>query len=336
VAKVLGRIRLTTDDADIQGVDLVIEAIVEDLGVKYKVTAALAGGVTPDGIWASNTSALPIGELAPAFPDPTRFIGLHFFSPVEDMQLVEVVRGPQTSPETLARSLAFVGKIGKTPVVVNDGYGFYTTRVFMRFLLESVQILAEGHDPAVLEHGARVAGMVVPPLQIFDEVGLMLGRHVGDEWERRNGATMPEAAALLKAMTDELGRHGRAKGAGFYDYESGRRKGLWSGLSRWRRADVESNAEALGRRLLLVQAAETARTLEEGLVPRPPDADVAAVLGIGFPAATGGPVSWLDRQGLASVVDELDGLADWLGERFRPTAAMRAHATARTRLRGVP
>jgi 3-hydroxyacyl-CoA dehydrogenase/enoyl-CoA hydratase/3-hydroxybutyryl-CoA epimerase len=326
---ILDRVTATLELDALDGVDLVIEAVVESKAVKHAVLretqARLASGTA---IWASNTSALPITELAEPATAPDRFVGLHFFSPVEKMPLIEIIRGESTSDETIARCLAFARRIQKTPIVVNDRYGFFTTRVFAAYIMEGVQLLAEGHDPRLIEWSARAAGMVVPPLQVFDEVTLTLGRHVLDQAEAYTGQVLPGARAVLVDMVDAQGRLGRAHGAGFYDYADGRRRGMWSGLAGVaERAGGDASAvtrdvDAIGRRLLLAQALEAARAVDAGVVTRPRDAEVGAILGIGFAPNTGGPLSWLDRQGVAAVVAELDALAA-ADDRWAPPALLR-------------
>lgn len=335
-AELLGRVRYTLDASDLAGADLVIEAVVEKKAVKHAVTREVEPLLAEDAVWASNTSALPITELAEASAHPDRFVGLHFFSPVEVMPLLEVVRGERTADRTVARVLAFGRRIRKTPIVVNDGYGFFTSRVFASYLVEGAQLVVEGHHPALVEWAARSAGMAVPPLQVFDEVTLRLGLHVLDEARDYTGRVLPGATELVRRLVEEHGRPGRAAGAGFYDYEGpgGRRKAIWPGLAEVAAA-VRSGepappapVEAVARRLLLAQAVEAARAVDEGVIVRPRDADVGAVFGLGFAPGTGGPLAWLDRQGIAEVVAELEGMARDLGSRFEPPAVLRRMAAA--------
>jgi 3-hydroxyacyl-CoA dehydrogenase/enoyl-CoA hydratase/3-hydroxybutyryl-CoA epimerase len=285
------------------------------------VTKEIEPLLSERGIWASNTSALPITDLAQASANPARFIGLHFFSPVEKMPLLEIIRGKQTSDETVARALAFCRQIKKTPIVVNDGYAFYTTRVFSAYLMEAVQMVAEGHEPTLIEWAARSAGMVVGPLQVFDEVTLTLVRHALEKGAKYVGerADSQLGFELLKKLVDEHGRHGRAAGAGFYEYEKGKRKGIWSGLRDLAGdAPADTGLELLGRRLLLIQSVEAVKALEAGVLQRKRDAEVGAIFGIGFAPNTGGPLSYLDRLGMQSVVAELRELAETYGPRYAP------------------
>ena len=343
-AALLGRVRGTLELGPCAGADLVIEAVVESVKVKHAVLAELWPLLAPDALWASNTSALPITELAAPCPDPARFIGMHFFSPVEKMPLIEIIRGQGTDDRSVGRALRLAQRIRKTPIVVGDGYGFYTTRVFAAYILEGVALLAEGVPAARIEHAARQAGMMVPPLQVFDEVTLRLGAHVLDDSVAR-GLPVPAAVTgLLRAMI-AAGRTGKADGAGFYEYESGRRRGTWAGLSalvadavgpdaprRAPLADAMADVRAIGERLLLAQAAAAARCLDDGVLLRPQDAEVGALLGLGFAPNTGGPLSVLDRMGLPRAVAALDALAADQGPRFAAGAALRRRAADGGRL----
>jgi 3-hydroxyacyl-CoA dehydrogenase / enoyl-CoA hydratase / 3-hydroxybutyryl-CoA epimerase len=315
----MARISTTVAPEALTGCDLVIEAVFEDLGLKHRVTKEIEPLLAPTGIWASNTSALPITELARAAAHPDHFIGLHFFSPVDKMPLLEIIMGKETSQETLARCLSFCRRIKKTPIVINDGYGFYTTRVFLAYLMQGVQLVAEGHDPAVVEWGARAAGMVVGPLQVFDEVTLTLVRKAAPAAKQYGRAVDGPGLDLLIKMVDEHKRHGKAAGAGFYDYEAGKRKGLWPGLHQLAGGTpAQTGTEVVGKRLLLAQCVEAARVLEAGVLQRKRDAEVGAIFGLGFAPNTGGPLSYMDRVGIPMVVAELEALAAAHGEHFRP------------------
>ena len=327
-AALLGRVKGSLELADLEGCDLVIEAVLEHKGVKHAVTRETEPLLSANGIWASNTSALPITELAEASAHPDRFIGLHFFSPVEKMPLLEIIRGAATSDETVARCLALSRALGKLPIVVNDGYGFFTSRVFASYILEGVALVAEGHDPVLVEWAARTAGMVVPPLQVFDEVTLALGRHVLDASREYTGLSLPMAEALVVAMVDEEKRPGRSAGAGFYTYVGGKRQEIWPGLAplaqRLGAATPEkTGVSLLSRRLLLAQVAEVGRAMDDGVLNHPRDVEVGAIFGIGFAPNTGGPLAWVDRQGAAQVVAELEALAVDHGDRFTPPQVFR-------------
>jgi 3-hydroxyacyl-CoA dehydrogenase/enoyl-CoA hydratase/3-hydroxybutyryl-CoA epimerase len=326
-AVIAGRVRGTLQAAELEGVDLVIEAVVETKKVKHAVIRETEAVMNPDGVFASNTSALPIGDLAQAAQRPAAFLGLHFFSPVETMPLVEVVRGPATNDRTLARALAFCRAIEKIPIVVNDGFGFYTTRVFARYIMEGAQLVLDGHDPVLVEWAAKSAGMLVPPLKVFDEVSLTLGRHVLDSGREYVGDEPGlEAGELLKTLIDVHGRSGKAAGKGFYDYQAEPRR-IWSGLRALaRRQPAETGVPYLQRRLLLVQALEAARCLEQGILRGPAEGDLGALLGLGFAPQTGGPFAWLDRQDRPALLAEADRLAAAHGPRFAAPELLRRMA----------
>ncbi len=329
------RVLPTLHNADVAGADLVIEAVIEKMSVKHAVLAELEGTLAPGAIWASNTSALPITQLAAPSAAPDRFVGLHFFSPVEKMPLVEVIRGEKSGDEALARAIAFCREIGKTAVLVHDGVGFFTTRVFASYILEAVELLAEGHAPATIEWAAKSAGMVVPPLQVFDETTLTLGLHVLDDAARLTGHDQPAARRVLEVLIAE-GRTGRSGGKGFYAYEGdkpgGKRVGLWEGLARFAAGTpADTSLEYVQRRLLLAQAVAAAGALSDGVVRSPADGDVMAILGIGFAPNTGGPFAWLDRQEPELLVEELEGLVEDGHSRFAPPAVLRERAASGAR-----
>ncbi|MBV1860415.1 MAG: hypothetical protein KUG77_18525 [Nannocystaceae bacterium] len=322
----LARIHSTLELEPMRGSDLIIEAVFEDLELKHRVTREAERLLAEGGIWASNTSALPIRDLATVSDNAKNFIGLHFFSPVEKMELLEVIVGDETSESTAARALAFAKRIGKLPIVVGDGYGFYTTRLFSAYILEGAQLVAEGHDPVLVEWAARSAGMVVPPLQVFDEVTLSLGAKaftMGRKYGRK--LDMP-GVSLVEALVAD-GRTGKAVGAGFYDYKDGRRRGLWAGLRAHARGvpDITS-VELLRERLLGIQALEAARTVCEGIIQRPRDAEVGAVFGVGFAPGTGGPLSYIDRIGAMRFVHQMDAFTDQYGERYAVPRTLRKMA----------
>ncbi len=322
------RITPTLELAPLQDCDLIIEAVIEDLDVKHAVVRETEGLLSERGIWASNTSALPIGDLARASARPERFIGLHFFSPVEKMPLIEIISGPKTDEATLARSLAFARRIKKTPIVVNDGYGFFTSRVFSAYVMEAAALVAEGHAPALVEQAARAAGMVVPPLQVFDEVTLSLARHALEQ-SRRYLEDVAEhgGVRLVQAMVDVHDRPGKSAGRGFYEYVDGRRRGLWRGLSELATGTPEETGLAYVQdRLILIQVAETLRALEQGVLRRPADAEVGALLGIGFAPNLGGPLGYVDRRGARAVAERLRSLAETCGSRYAPPARLREMA----------
>ncbi|AJY41052.1 enoyl-CoA hydratase/isomerase family protein [Burkholderia humptydooensis] len=328
----LARIAPTTDFARLDGAELVIEAVFEDRAIKADVTRKSEAVLAPDALFASNTSTLPITGLAQASARPANFIGLHFFSPVEKMPLVEVIVGRETSEATLARALDYVKAIGMTPIVVNDSRGFYTSRVFSTYVLEGLAMLAEGVAPALIENAGLLAGMPVGPLALTDEVSSDLIHKItkqtradlGDAYAARPGEDV--AARMV-----ELGRLGRKAGLGYYDYPAtGGRKALWPGLAReFPVAAEQPDVTALIERLVTVQAVETARCLEERVLMTARDADVGAILGWGFPAFRGGPVSHIHGVGVDAFVATCDRLAARHGARFAAPALLREMAAQR-------
>ncbi len=323
---ILGRIKGSLDAGDFEGADLVIEAVFENLDLKHRVIRETEAKLGTTAIYASNTSALPIGDLAQASVRPANFIGLHFFSPVEKMPLVEVITGAATSEDTLARALHFARTIKKTAIVVNDGYGFYTTRLFSAYIVEAAQLVAEGHDPVLIEWAARQAGMVVAPLKVFDEVTLSLAAHGLAMREKYEGKPLDFGGVrVIRAMVAQ-GRTGKAAGQGFYDYSTQPRR-LWSGLAALAEGTPETTGVAyIADRLMLVQVLEAARCLDEGILRTPRDAEIGAIMGVGFAPNTGGPLAWIDRQGVREVVRKLDALVAEQGDRYAPPGLLRRMA----------
>ncbi len=325
----LAKIVPTTDFARLDGAQLVIEAVFEDRAIKADVTRRSEAVLAPDALFASNTSTLPITGLAQASARPANFIGLHFFSPVDKMPLVEVIVGRDTSEATLARALDYVKTIGMTPIVVNDSRGFYTSRVFSTYVLEGLAMLAEGVAPALIENAGLLAGMPVGPLALTDEVSSELIHKItrqtradlGDAYVARPGEDV--AARMV-----ELGRLGRKAGLGYYDYPaSGGKKALWPGLAQeFPLAAEQPDVAALIERLVTVQAGETARCLEERVLTTARDADVGAILGWGFPAFRGGPASYIHGVGVDAFVATCDRLAARHGARFAAPALLREMA----------
>jgi 3-hydroxyacyl-CoA dehydrogenase/enoyl-CoA hydratase/3-hydroxybutyryl-CoA epimerase len=321
-AALLSRIRPTADYADLAGCDLVIEAVFEDRAVKAEATGKAMEHLPADAIFASNTSTLPITSLAKTYKDQKRFIGIHFFSPVDRMMLVEVIRGKQTGDAALAMALDYVRAIRKTPIVVNDGRGFYANRCVMAYLLEGHLMLAEGVPPAMIENAARMAGMPVGPLALTDEVGVDLAWKILQATKLDAGKEIlidPAQEALLEEIVVKRERFGRKNGKGFYDY-SGRDKALWPGLAELfpPRPAEDFDVAELKQRLLVTQALEAARTVQEGVVTDPREADVGSILGFGFAPFTGGTLSYIDFMGTAEFVALAKRLARKHGARFRP------------------
>jgi 3-hydroxyacyl-CoA dehydrogenase / enoyl-CoA hydratase / 3-hydroxybutyryl-CoA epimerase len=337
--EVLGRIRPTTDFADLAGAEFVIEAVFEDRGIKAEVTARAEAVLDADAVFASNTSTLPISGLAEASARPGNFIGMHFFSPVERMPLVEIIRGRKTEDVALARALDLAKRLGKTPIVVNDSRGFFTSRVFATYCYEGQVLLSEGVTPALIENAGRFAGMPVGPLAVMDEVSLELQYKVVQQTRSDLGTAFeyPVSWNVLRRFVEDLKRTGRKAGAGFYEYPPEGRKFLWPGLAaEFPPASVQPSLEDVKRRLLYIQALEAARCLEEGVLTHPADGDLGSILGWGFPSWTGGVLSLIDTVGAARFVVECERLAERHGPRFRPPrslvdlarAGRKLHATA--------
>jgi len=325
----LGHIHPTTSYADLEGCDLVIEAVFEDRGIKDQVTKKAEAVILPDAVFASNTSTLPITGLATSFSRPDAFIGLHFFSPVDRMALLEIILGEKTSQQTLAWALDYAKQIRKTPIVVRDRRGFYTSRVFATYTNEGMALLKDGVKPALIENAALQAGMAVGPLTVADEVTIELIYKVdkaargdlGDDY----GA--PSAIDVTHAMVEQQQRLGRRYGKGFYDYPADGRKQLWSGLGElYPVAAGQPSVEEVRKRILYIQALESARCLHEGVIMDPADADIGAILGWGFPTWTGGTLSLIETVGVAEFVAECERMADAYGPRFRPNDQLRQMA----------
>jgi 3-hydroxyacyl-CoA dehydrogenase/enoyl-CoA hydratase/3-hydroxybutyryl-CoA epimerase len=312
---------------------MVVEAVFEDRKIKADVTKRAEAMLDKDAIFASNTSTLPITGLAEASIRPENFIGLHFFSPVDRMALVEIIRGRRTSDACLARSMDYIKQIRKTPITVNDSRGFYTSRVFGTYVSEGLTLLAEGVSPALIDNAGRIAGMPVGPLALADEVSLDLMAKVRRQTKADLGAAYEGNArsdALVDLMVEKLGRLGKKVGKGFYDYPAdGGKKRLWPGLAtHFPPAAEQPDLDEVKRRLLYVQSVETARCLEENVVIDPRDADVGAILGWGFPPFLGGTVSQIQTVGAARFVAECDRLAQRYGKRFAPPKLLRDMAAA--------
>ena len=334
----LARIHPTADYADLKGCELVIEAVFEQREIKAGVTRRAEAVIGSDAIFASNTSTLPISGLAEASVRPANFIGLHFFSPAEKMPLVEIIVGKATSEATLARSMDYVRAISKTPIVVNDARGFYTSRVFGTYISEGMALLEEGVPPALIDKAGLIAGMPVGPLALADEISLELVHKIGQQTKADLGAAYVERAAdrIAAKMVVDLGRLGRKSGAGFYDYPADGSKNLWPALAQQFPQKVPAGTQSAGvgdtatmpldeiiERLILVQSVETARCLEENVLRAPIDADVGAILGWGYPPFRGGPVGWLHTLGLPAAVAALDRLAARHGPRFAAPQSLR-------------
>jgi 3-hydroxyacyl-CoA dehydrogenase/enoyl-CoA hydratase/3-hydroxybutyryl-CoA epimerase len=320
---VLARIKPTADFVELKDCDLVIEAVFEDRKVKEEVISRAQNVIGDNAIFGSNTSTLPITSLAESFKDRARFIGIHFFSPVERMNLVEIILGKQTGEVALAGALDYVRAIRKTPIVVNDSRGFYTSRVVGTYLREGHLMLADGVPAAMIENVGRMAGMPVGPLALNDEVAVDLAWKILQATEADLGpaAIEPRQKALLEEMVEKRGRYGRKNGKGFYDYPQNGPKRLWRGLSDLQPKKLDPDTidiAELKARLLAMQALETARCIEEGVVTDMREADVGSILGFGFAPFTGGTISYIDGMGTKAFVALCNKLAKLHGDRFKP------------------
>ncbi len=323
-AEVLGRITATTDYAALAGCDLVVEAVFEDPKVKAEVTAKVEA--VCDGIFATNTSTLPISGLAEASVRAERFIGIHFFSPVDKMNLVEIIRGKETGDVAVAKALDFVRQIRKTPIVVNDARFFYANRCIIPYINEGIRMVAEGVEPALVENAAKLVGMPLGPLQLVDETSIDLGVKIAKATRAAMGDAYPDGAVdeVLFWMADQ-GRMGKKSSAGFYAYDAaGKREGLWDGLdARFPEAAVQPDLGEVQQRLLMAQVLEAVRALEDGVLSDIREGDVGAILGWGFAPWSGGPFGWLDIIGAERAVEICDGLTARHGARFAAPALLR-------------
>ncbi len=319
----LARLTATPDYAALKNCDLVIEAVFERRDVKAQTIKRAQDIIGSNVIFGSNTSTLPITTLANEFKDPARFIGIHFFSPVEKMMLVEIILGKHTGDAALAAAMDYVRAIKKTPIVVNDSRGFYTSRVVGTYIREGHLMLSEGVPPAMIENVARAAGMPVGPLALNDEVAVDLAWKILQATEADLGpqGVDPRQKALLEQMVDKLGRNGRKNKKGFYDYPEQGPKRLWPGLAQLqpnRLAPDDVDIDELKARLLGIQALETARCFEEQVLTDVREADVGSILGFGFAPFSGGTLSYIDMIGVATFVEQCRKLEAKYGERFKP------------------
>ncbi|HUI15707.1 MAG TPA: 3-hydroxyacyl-CoA dehydrogenase NAD-binding domain-containing protein, partial [Xanthobacteraceae bacterium] len=329
----LAHITATPDYSALQGCDLVIEAVFEDRKIKEEVIAKAQAAIGSDTIFGSNTSTLPITSLAQTFKDTPRFVGIHFFSPVERMMLVEIILGKKTGDAALAVALDYVRAIRKTPIVVNDSRGFYTSRVVGTYIREGHLMLTEGVPAAMIENVGRLAGMPVGPLSLNDEVAVDLAWKILKATEADLGEKAIDARqkALLEDMVEKRGRYGRKNGKGFYDYPQSGPKRLWPGLADLQSTKLDPDTidvEELKHRLLAIQALESARCIEEGVVTDVREADVGSILGFGYAPFTGGTISYIDGMGTKAFVDLCNGLAKRHGDRFKPSKLLRDMAKA--------
>jgi len=334
-AQVLARITPTADFAALKNADLIVEAVFEDRAVKAEATKK-ADAVTKDScIFGSNTSTLPISGLAENSKRPESFIGIHFFSPVEKMGLVEIIMGKKTAPRALATAMDYVRKIKKTPIVVNDARGFYTSRTFMTYVSEGLEMVGERYWPALIENAGRMAGMPMGPLEVTDSVGVDTALKIMTATRREvlHQDTPLAAEDFLTWVVEKNGRPGAKAGKGFYDYDAKhKRTRLWPDLftfggGKWKKDfgadEVLEVVDEMKLRFLTIQALEAARAFEDGVVTDPRDADVGAILGWGFAPFTGGPLSYIDTLGAAEFVKRCDAFAKKFGPRFTPNKLLR-------------
>jgi 3-hydroxyacyl-CoA dehydrogenase/enoyl-CoA hydratase/3-hydroxybutyryl-CoA epimerase len=336
--RLLSLITPTTDPAAAAGADLVIEAVFEDPGVKAQVFAEIEPYLADGALLGSNTSTLPITQLAQGVSRPADFIGLHFFSPVDKMPLLEIIRGEQTSDESLYRALDVAKQIRKTPIVVNDSRGFFTSRVIGTFINEGISMLVEGVPAPSIEQASSQAGYPAPVLQLSDELNLKLMRKIrvaAQEAGESAGSGWDESPSevVIDRMLDEFSRPGKLEGAGFYEYVDGKRAGLWKGLRDAFPpvADPSSlSLRDLEERMLFIEAIETVKCVDEGVIPSVADANIGSIMGIGFPGWTGGVLQYINgyENGVAGFVERARELAATYGERFTPPASLVAKAQA--------
>ncbi|WP_394177608.1 3-hydroxyacyl-CoA dehydrogenase NAD-binding domain-containing protein [Yoonia maritima] len=326
---VLGLINATTDYAALSGCDLIVEAVFEDVGVKAEVTKKVQAVVGPDCIFATNTSTLPITELAKASNDAEKFIGIHFFSPVDKMLLVEIIKGKGTGSVAVAKALDFVRQIRKTPIVVNDERFFYANRCIIPYINEGIRMVKEGVEPALIENAAKLLGMPLGPLQLVDETSVDLGVKIAKATKAAMGDEYPdgEVDEILFWMFDQK-RLGRKSNSGFYSYDDkGKRTGLWEGLAaQYPVADDQPELTTVQHRLMFAQVLEAVRALEEGVLEDIREGDVGAILGWGFAPWSGGPFSWLDIIGTPYAAERCDQLTTEFGPRFTTPALLREMA----------
>lgn len=324
-AAVLERIQPTAEAGDLAGCDLIIEAVFENMELKHQITRDCEQYLVEDGVWGSNTSTLPITQLAGASSQPANFIGIHFFSPVDKMPLIEIIMGEQTSDEALARAFDYARQIGKTPIVVNDSLGFFTSRTFGTYLDEGVRLLSEGVHPVLIDNLGKALGMPVGPLAVYDEVSLELSRKANETWKAMgvedkwgDGSV---ARAVISTMIDEYGRGGRYHGGGFYEYAEDGSKRIWPTLiERFHKPEVELAAQDIKDRLLFRQVIESLKCLESGVLRSEEDGNIGSIMGIGAPVWTGGFLQFVSTYGYPRFVQRCTELQQRYGDRFAPPA----------------
>jgi len=330
---ILALINATDNDEDLRGCDLIIEAVFENIDLKNKITQSTEQYLSEDGFWGSNTSTLPISQLAEASSNAENFIGIHFFSPVDKMPLVEIICGENTSDEALAKAFDFTLQIRKTPIVVNDSLGFFTSRTFGTYLDEGAQLLVEGINPVKIDNLGKAIGMPVGPLQIQDETSLELSRKAQETWADMgvtdkwgNGDTIRR---VIKDMITDNGRGGRHHGGGYYEYHEDGSKNIWPGLyDLYYDESVQIDEQDIKDRLMFRQVIETLKCLESGVLRSVADANIGSIMGIGAPAHTGGFVQFVNTYGFENFIARCEELTSKFGERFSCPQIVKDHAAS--------
>ena len=325
MAQVLSLIHPTASDEDLDGCDLIIEAVFENMTLKHQMTRDLEPRLAEGGVWGSNTSTLPITQLAQASQNAEKFIGIHFFSPVDKMPLVEIIMGEQTGDLALAKAFDFTKQIKKTPIVVNDSLGFFTSRTFGTYLDEGVRLLVEGMKPLRIDNLGKAVGMPVGPLTVYDEVSLELSRKASQTWKEMGLSVGDDdrsiTAGVVETMVGDYGRGGRYHGGGFYEYGADGSKEVWSGLAELYGATTSPLSDADAKdRLLFRQVIEALKCLETGVLRTVADGNIGSIMGIGAPAWTGGLLQFVNTYGLQNFIDRCASLSAAFGERFQAPA----------------
>jgi 3-hydroxyacyl-CoA dehydrogenase/enoyl-CoA hydratase/3-hydroxybutyryl-CoA epimerase len=318
----LNKIKVSDILEDLEDCDLIIEAVFENEKLKNNITKETENVIRSEVIYASNTSTIPITTLAKASSKPDKFIGLHFFSPVDKMPLVEVIVGKETSDETLAKAIDFVIKIGKVPIVVNDGRGFFTSRVFGKYVNEGMTMLSEGIPPAVIENVAKKIGMPVGPLAISDEVNMKLMLDIMGE-DPNLTEHEKQLEKTIRTIVEKYSRTGKKEGKGFYEYPKGEKKHLWAEWANIFPWHKDYDVEEIGKRLLFAMVIDAYKCVDSGVLKEPKDADVGSILGLGFPVYTGGVMAYIDFIGGAEFAKYSEQLANKYGERFKMPDSLR-------------
>lgn len=327
---VLSLIKATAENQDLQGCDLIVEAVFEDMGLKHKITKELEPLLAENGVWGSNTSTLPITQLAAASTKPENFIGVHFFSPVDKMPLLEIICGAQTSDETLARAFDYAQQIRKTPIVVNDSLGFFTSRTFGTYLDEAAHLLVEGVNPARIDNLGRAIGMPIGPLQIQDETSLELSRKAQATWDEMGLTDKWADGTVIRRVIDDMvvknGRGGRHHGGGYYEYHDDGSKNIWPGLyDLYYDPNYQIDDQDVKDRLMFRQVIEALKCLETGVLRSVADGNIGSIMGIGAPPHTGGFIQFVNTYGYDSFIQRCIYLSEQYGSRFECPEIVKKH-----------